>query len=148
MSKLYFEKLNTEKLAKLKEVKLAKLQEIKLSLIDEAKTVFGQSAKVLAEMESTIPQAEQLAERFKDVQKDSTEMFKRIDTLIDDESEAYDEIELMKEQLEKSAEAIGLDASDIKEYKDLDSLLDDISDRSSKLEDMFQLFQAIFNAKI
>ena len=143
MSKQYFKKLDTKKLEHLKKIELAKLHEIKLSLIDDAKRVLSDSLQVLADMETTIGQAEQLAARYDDVLGDSNSMFKRIDSLIDAESNAYNRIEETLQELGTSADALGLDASDIREYADLDKTLDEISDRSSKLEDMFQLFDKI-----
>ena len=49
----------------------------------------------------------------------------------------------MLQALSSSADAIGLDASDIKEFQNLNSTLEDISDRSSQLEDLFQRFDKI-----
>ena len=144
MSKLYFEKLNTEKLAEIKEVKLAKLEEIKLSLVSDAKAIVKEGKALDKKLIAAF-------KPFKKIEADYGKVVAKVlDFLDDTKGMVRDGETLQKEanklydKLEKGAKDLGTDVTDIPVANELDEIavnledsINDIRNARKQGEDLF-----------
>ncbi len=145
MSKLYFEKLDTEKLAELEKVELAKAKKLKLSLVADAEELVEKVNAALKEhkeaVETTEDEADKVVQQIFKVEAARETVFDFGSDLLGLQGDINRHITA----LEQSADDLGLDADNIPVYSMLELKIEDIetafgeqSDRLRQAEDLIK----------
>ena len=146
MSKLYFDKLNTKKLAELKEVKLAKAEQVKLSLVGDAEKMLSDVKKTIAQYKKAIDKTEAEADK---VTQSIFELEATYDGVIDAGADLLgfqQDLNKTMKALEKSADDLGMNADDIPVYDELDAQLEEIKEAFNDQEDRLRATQDLIKA--
>jgi len=135
MSKLYFEKLNTEKLAELEKVELAKAEKLKLSLVGDAQNLANSAndavKEYLSAVENTENEADKVVQQIFEVEAAREQVYDFGSDLLGFQKD----INTTMKDLEKSADDLGMNADDIPVWNELALKLEYIQDAFDEQED-------------
>ena len=118
-NKTYLSNLDKSKLDKFKEVELAEAKKIQLSLTDDAKEVLKLQIQVNKYLETARKNSEASIDKLQETRQDARVELDMITEGIKTGDDYTIEAESILKELEKGADALGLDANDIPIYKQL-----------------------------
>lgn len=139
----YLSALDKSKLDKLKEVELAKAKKIQLNAIEDANSTLERAYDNLRTYQAETKNLNKDIEKFESIFAEMQDYSLTINQGIDEISDMIALAENSIDEITKGADELGLNPSDITQYKQLNSLIDELEAFSSKLEDYYDKINRI-----
>ena len=138
MSKLYFEKLNTEKLAELEKAELSKLEKVNLNAVSDATDAFDKVYDTIRKFRNETKDLDTSLRNFRTLLEELADFEYIVSRGMDELASVRSLAEKNLQNLEDGADALGLSVNDVPIYTELIKALDELEDFNDELVNNYQ----------